>query len=630
MLNLFEKKTKENFTFFPHTLESNSLSTDPFFNNENNNNIGERHYPPANKEWSNSIYSYNKNYIKTLPIVDNIVNKLIKSYFNLSPLFNKKKSKRVQVRFKRLSLNRILVSKAEMKHTNNKVIITVYLYNRNKKFFYNKLKNLYKIFLFKNIPSLSSKSKHTNKNVFTKNINIFTKHINKAKTVITYKRINNNNLKNSTYITNKSNNLEKYNTNITINKNLSKFNTKRFKSSNLLYTKKIKTNFSLNFSNLTQKSLAKFLFIIKHSGLKDKYRSLMGKYYSLLNNYKPNFNNKNILSKNKNIFTKHINKDKTVITYKKINSNNLNKSVYSYPTSNPDKNLFNTRRNKNYFKFYFENKKISNLINKNRKPRKIKNFIYKLRNLHKLFVISKMYNQNIYTLSNISQKNNSGAFALELKKKLFLLKNLYKILKKKSSLKKSFLKKSSLKKSYLIKKINTVSLKGYSIIRKVRKHKNFLLKILKWNNKNFLNYETKYYKNFIKKSYKKEMLYLYYVQMLSFNNNKFKNWFLLGLKKIISKIYHKKVEFNFVNLKYLHLNSDIFSESIAIKLRNRQNRLLRVLKKALKLVKLPSLNKLSFYDKKIHIKFINKYRTLNINTFISIMSKNKDVLHQLL
>lgn len=609
MLNLFEKKTKENFTFFPHTLNSNHIYTDPFNKNgnENKNNLGDtRHYPAANKEWINSIYSYNKNYIKTLPIVDSVVNKLIKSYFNLSPLFNNKKSKRVQVRFKRLSLNRILVSKAEMKHTNNKVIITVYLYNRNKKFFYNKLKNLYKVFLFKNIPNLNnilaSKNAFT-KNIASKNKNIFTKHINKAKTLIAPKKINSNNLKNSNLSLTENKNLSNFSTK---NKNLSKFSSKRFKSSNMLYTKKIKTNFSLAFTNLTKKSLSKFLFIIKNSSaLKDKYKSLVGKYYSLLSNYKPAINNNNISL------------SKSSISEKGSYSSDNNTSAYA--TSSLYKNLFNTRRNKNYFKLFIENKikNSSNLINKNRKSRKIKNFIYKLRNLHRLFVISKMYN-NIYTESNLSQ-NNNGAFALGLKKKFFLLKNLYKILKK-----------SSLKESSIIKKINIVSLKGSRIIRKVRKHKNFILKTLKWNNKNFLNYETKYYKNFIKKSYKKEMLYLYYIQMLSFNNNKFKNWFLLGLKEIISKLYHKKVEFNFVNLKYLHLNSDIFSESIAIKLRKRQNRLLSVLKKALKLVKLPSLNKLSFYDKKIHKKFINKYKTLNLNTFISMMSKDKDVLHELL
>lgn len=127
------------------------------------------------------------------------------------------------------------------------------------------------------------------------------------------------------------------------------------------------------------------------------------------------------------------------------------------------------------------------------------------------------------------------------------------------------------------------------------------------------------------------MLYLYYVKMLSLNNNKFKNWFILGLKKIISKIYRKKVEFNFVNLKYLHLNSDIFSQSIAIKLRNRENKLLRVLKKALKLVKIPALNKISFYNKNTNKTAfaLNKYETLNVNSYISRF-KGKDLLQELL
>ena len=619
MLNLFEKKTPENFTFFPHTLNSKDITKYPLnkLGNENYisplpNNIGDtRHYPPAIQEWKDSVYSYNENYIKSLPIVDGLVNELIKSYFNLSPLLKMKKSKRVQVRFKRLSLNRILVSKAEMKHTNHKVIITVYLYNRNKKFFYNKLKNLYKVFLFKNIPNLNNKL--ASQNGFTKNIarktqNIFTKHINKAITLIAPKKLNSNNLKNSNLSLTENKNLTAKPQNFsTKNKNLSKFSSKRFKSSNKLYTKKIKTNFSLAFTNLTKKTLSKFLFTIKNShGLKDKYKSLVGKYYSLLSNYKPAINNNNISLSQSSISEKG--------SYSRDNNTS------AYVTSSLYKNFFNTRRNKNYFKLFIssgEIKNSSNLINKNRKSRKIKNFIYKLRNLHRLFVISKMYN-NIYTESNLSQ-NNPGGFALGLKKKFFGLKNLYKILKK-----------SSLKESSIIKKINIVSLKGSRIIRKVRKHKNFIIKTLKWKNQNFLNYETKYYKNFIQKSYSKEMLYLYYTQMLSFNNNKFKNWFLLGLKEIISKIYHKKVEFNFVNLKYLHLNSDIFSESIAIKLRKRQNRLLSVLKKALKLVKLPSLNKLSFYDKKVHKKFINKYKTLNLNTFISMLSKDKDVLQGLL
>jgi len=74
-----------------------------------------------------------------LPATDKIVNKLIKSYFNLSILKNNKKSKRVEIRFKRLSLNRILVSKSEIKHSNNKATITVYVYNKSRNLLYNAL-----------------------------------------------------------------------------------------------------------------------------------------------------------------------------------------------------------------------------------------------------------------------------------------------------------------------------------------------------------------------------------------------------------------------------------------------------------------------------------------------------------
>lgn len=41
-----------------------------------------KHYPPANKEWFNSIYTYNKNLIKLLPSIDKTLSGFIKSYFN--------------------------------------------------------------------------------------------------------------------------------------------------------------------------------------------------------------------------------------------------------------------------------------------------------------------------------------------------------------------------------------------------------------------------------------------------------------------------------------------------------------------------------------------------------------------
>lgn len=49
-----------------------------------------------------------------------------------------------------LSVNRIFVSKAEMKHTNNKVIITLYTYNKEKNYFIRKLISLRNMLIFRN------------------------------------------------------------------------------------------------------------------------------------------------------------------------------------------------------------------------------------------------------------------------------------------------------------------------------------------------------------------------------------------------------------------------------------------------------------------------------------------------
>src|SRR5712675_644441 len=42
-----------------------------------------RHYPPGAQEWFNSIYTYNKNLIKTLPVLDKNLLYLLKSYYNM-------------------------------------------------------------------------------------------------------------------------------------------------------------------------------------------------------------------------------------------------------------------------------------------------------------------------------------------------------------------------------------------------------------------------------------------------------------------------------------------------------------------------------------------------------------------
>ena len=106
------------------------------------------HYSPATREWRNSVYSYDKNYTKTIPIADKVVNKNMSAFFNITPIINQKKSKRIQVRHKRLSLNKILVSRAEMKHTNDKVVVSVFYFNQTKKTLLHKLSRLNKNLLY--------------------------------------------------------------------------------------------------------------------------------------------------------------------------------------------------------------------------------------------------------------------------------------------------------------------------------------------------------------------------------------------------------------------------------------------------------------------------------------------------
>jgi hypothetical protein len=106
-----------------------------------------KHHPSAVREWNNSIYVFNKNTLNLIPQVTVLAIKLIKSYFNLYnyKLERKIRSSRLLLRLRRLSSHKIYVSNGEFKHTNNKVIITLYLFNRQK-FNYDKkiIKSFYK------------------------------------------------------------------------------------------------------------------------------------------------------------------------------------------------------------------------------------------------------------------------------------------------------------------------------------------------------------------------------------------------------------------------------------------------------------------------------------------------------
>jgi len=146
---------------------NDSIKTIPL--NKVKNTLGlVRYFPPANQEWYNSIYAYNSAYIKNIVVADKNLNKLIKSYFNIC--FSKKllQNKRILTRYKRLTVNKVFVNKAELKHTNSKVIITLYIYNEERRILLNRLKRIESILFSSFKPSLNELSRNKALSLFNK------------------------------------------------------------------------------------------------------------------------------------------------------------------------------------------------------------------------------------------------------------------------------------------------------------------------------------------------------------------------------------------------------------------------------------------------------------------------------
>jgi hypothetical protein len=124
-----------------------------------------------------------------------------------------------------------------------------------------------------------------------------------------------------------------------------------------------------------------------------------------------------------------------------------------------------------------------------------------------------------------------------------------------------------------------------------------------------------------------------YIGLLQDNKLKYDGIFMSKLIDIIQQIYNKNVELNIVNLKKMHLNSDIYTQAVSLKLRNRDNKLYRVLKASLRKIKLPVIRKIDEKQKKPNRDefFVNRIRNNTISTmFLPKTNTNKDPLHNLL
>jgi hypothetical protein len=105
------------------------------------------HYPSSVKEWYNSIYNFYKN--------NSILSYNIDIYTLLYTYFNYIKAKphnKSQIYYEKYYTSRIYINNPEIKQFNNKVNITVYIYNRNIMYLYNNLivynRLLYKLNIF--------------------------------------------------------------------------------------------------------------------------------------------------------------------------------------------------------------------------------------------------------------------------------------------------------------------------------------------------------------------------------------------------------------------------------------------------------------------------------------------------
>jgi hypothetical protein len=186
-------------------------------------------------------------------------------------------------------------------------------------------------------------------------------------------------------------------------------------------------------------------------------------------------------------------------------------------------------------------------------------------------------------------------------------------------------------KTLYMKKTNKASL---NLKSKLSKYKDnfFILKRNDVIHKNFLDinkYKKHYFKSYVKKCLRKETISVFYKQMLAFNKSKFEMRYVLLLANSIAKIYNKKVRFNFVNLKHMYLDSNIFSKGLATKLKRlakRKRSFLLGLKKFLAMFKVPRINTLDIYNEMFNRQILSQ--NVNNNNLKANFSNVYDISKQ--
>ena len=385
--------------------------------------------------------------------------------------------------------------------------------------------------------------------------------------------------------------------------------------------------------------------------------------------------NNNIVKPNKPfIFSKKLNDNNKIIPLKKVKNTlgplryfppanqEWNNSIYVYNNmtlkniSIAQKNL--TRLIKSYFNIYFSNNLLSSkrILTRFRRLAVNKIFISKAELKHtnnKIIITLYIYNEErrilihrlkrieamLFPYYAIASKENSKDFTslLSLKERLNLIKkeDAFSFLGLLERIKKYITEEIKSEKKNL-EAINKLKFKEEKLLE-VETLEESLKKILAIMSScesdplSFKEYENIYRKFISKTLLEKEITIIaYYKLLLNLNKYKFEDLFLSRLSPLISRIYNKEVEFNIVNLKAVYLNSDIFTQAITLKLRNRNNRLLRVLRSFLYMVKLPKVNILKERFAHINIKNLWVNRVKNLTTNSLAINLKRDSINDLL
>jgi hypothetical protein len=493
---------EENFSYrsiiLPKKIVSNSSNESLIFKKKKspiktisyiNNDTGKmRHFTPAAQEWFNSIYSYNKDYLKTLPTADKNVMRLLKSYFNFFINHKLLKTKRIANRYRKLSANKVFIGKGELKHTNEKLIITSYVYNAEQ---------LY----LKSLIRKEAKSLYYPNKKLKKEINIDRNN----KDVVIYNR---------------------------------PFTLKEYL--NLHNNPDLPNHPKLHKEVCFKLFWKQYIKLIGMKRLKDEEKKNKEK--------EKKFEKKYGGKEEAKIFLESV-------KFKMIYLDKLN-SIINNNTTTAIENLINSSLNNNT---------ITTIENFNFNELKLKDqieiiFFRDFSNIHDDIT----YQNFINSLLELVEEKNEEKLS-EFKEQVFRIRKFF---------------------------------SKFDLYMTMAKN-------------NYLNKLNKF------------------VYLLMVNTVKFKTPFVSKLLRFLKNIYNKKVELNIVNLNKIHLNSDIYTQAVSLKLRNRDNKLFRVLTWSLNKVKLPNVSRITErYNVSNRDEYlINKIRNMYIN---SMFNTNIDPLNNLL